>query len=111
MISSIDHLIIAVKDINEAEINYKKIFGMDPVWRGDHKDIGTTNVIFNFKNIYCELLSANGNGLGASLVNNSIKDKGDGLIGVVFGTNSIEESFFNLKKSGYSIEELSLIHI
>ena len=38
MISSIDHLIIAVKDINEAEINYKKIFGMDPVWRGDHKD-------------------------------------------------------------------------
>ena len=105
MISSIDHLIIAVKDINEAEINYKKIFGMDPVWRGDHKDIGTTNVIFNFKNIYCELLSANGNGLGASLVNNSIKDKGDGLIGVVFGTNSIEESFFNLKKSGYSIEE------
>mgnify|MGYP003313864243 CR=1 FL=1 len=39
-----------VKDINEAEINYKKIFGMEPVWRGDHKDIGTTNVIFNFKN-------------------------------------------------------------
>ena len=26
MISSIDHLIIAVKDINEAEENYRKIF-------------------------------------------------------------------------------------
>ena len=50
MISSIDHLIIAVKDINEAEENYKKIFGMEPVWKGEHKDLGTTNVIFNFKN-------------------------------------------------------------
>ena len=29
MISSIDHLIIAVTDINDAEENYKKIFGID----------------------------------------------------------------------------------
>ena len=49
MISSIDHLIIAVKDINDAEENYRKIFGMEPVWKGEHKALGTANVIFNFK--------------------------------------------------------------
>ena len=48
MISSIDHLIIAVKDINDAEENYRKIFGMEPVWKGEHKALGTANVIFNF---------------------------------------------------------------
>jgi len=105
MISSIDHLIIAVKDINEAEENYKKIFGMEPVWKGEHKDLGTTNVIFNFKNTYCELLSANGDGLGAAFVKSAIEEQGDGLIGVVFGTNNIEESFSTLKKSGYLVTE------
>ncbi len=105
MISSIDHLIIAVKDINDAEENYRKIFGMEPVWKGEHKALGTANVIFNFKNTYCELLSANGDGLGAELVNSAIEEQGDGLIGVVLGTNNIEESFSTLRKSGYLVTE------
>ena len=105
MISSIDHLIIAVKDIRDAEENYRKIFGMKPVWKGEHKALGTANVIFNFKNTYCELLSANGDGLGAELVNSAIEEQGDGLIGVVLGTNNIEESFSTLKKSGYLVTE------
>jgi len=105
MISSIDHLIIAVKDINDAEENYRKIFGMEPVWKGEHKALGTANVIFNFKNTYFELLSTNGDGLGAALVNGAIEEQGDGLIGVVFGTNNIEESFSTLKKSGYLVTE------
>ena len=105
MISSIDHLIIAVKDINDAEENYRKIFGMEPVWKGEHKALGTANVIFNFKNTYFELLSANGDGLGAALVNGAIEEQGDGLIGVVFGTNNIEELFSTLKKSGYLVTE------
>ena len=105
MISSIDHLIIAVKDISDAEENYRKIFGMEPVWKGKHKALGTANVIFNFKNTYCELLSANGDGLGAELVNSAIEEQGDGLIGVVLGTNNIEESFSSLKKSGYLVTE------
>ena len=58
------------------------------------------NVIFNFKNTYCELLSSNGDGLGAELVNSAIEEQGDGLIGVVLGTNNIEESFSTLKKIG-----------
>ena len=105
MISSIDHLIIAVKDINDAEENYRKIFGMEPVWKGEHKALGTANVIFNFKNTYFELLSANGDGLGAALVNGAIEEQGDGLIGVVFGTNNIKESCSTLKKSGYLVTE------
>ena len=105
MISSIDHLIIAVRDINDAEENYRKIFGMEPVWKGEHKALGTANVIFNFKNTYFELLSANGDGLGAELVNSAIEEQGDGLIGVVFGTNNIKEAYSTLKKSGYLVTE------
>ena len=37
MISKLDHLIVAVNDLDEAQSNYKKIFGIDPVWHGDHE--------------------------------------------------------------------------
>ena len=34
MITELDHLIIAVKDLDEAEKNYEKIFGVTSVWKG-----------------------------------------------------------------------------
>tara|TARA_B100001057_G_scaffold329135_1_gene329503 strand:+ start:447 stop:1286 length:840 start_codon:yes stop_codon:yes gene_type:complete len=107
MISTLDHLIIAVKDLEEAEKNYKKIFGADPVWKGEHKALGTANSIFNFKNTYFELLASNGSGLGAELVNNSIAEKGEGLMGIVFGSDDIEKVSDSLKKNGYEISDLS----
>ena len=41
MISTLDHLIIAVKDLDQAEQNYTKILGTNPVWRGKHESLGT----------------------------------------------------------------------
>ena len=107
MINTLDHLIIAVKDLNEAEQNYKKLFGLNPVWRGEHKELGTANVIFNFKNTCLELLSANGEGLGAMLVNSAIEESGDGLIGVVFGVENIKEASKALIKKGFAITDIS----
>ena len=107
MINTLDHLIIAVKDLNEAELNYKKLFGLNPVWRGEHKELGTANVIFNFKNTYLELLCANGEGLGAMLVNSAIEESGDGLIGVVFGVDNIEKASKSLIEKGFAITDIS----
>ena len=107
MFSRLDHLIVAVNDLEEAEANYTKVFGMEPVWKGEHKALGTSNVIFNFKNTYFELLAAKGEGLGAELVKNMIKEKGEGLIGIVFGTKNINQCSSQLKEIGYSISEIS----
>ena len=41
MISSVDHLIIAVNDLDQATENYKKIFGISPCWKGKHNEFGT----------------------------------------------------------------------
>ena len=107
MIKMLDHLIVAVKDLDEAEHNYKKIFGIDPVWKGNHKELGTANVIFNFKNTYFELLAAKGEGLGSMLVNNAIEENGDGLIGVVLGVDNIIDAYESLKKQGFAITDIS----
>jgi catechol 2,3-dioxygenase-like lactoylglutathione lyase family enzyme/predicted enzyme related to lactoylglutathione lyase len=107
MISSLDHLIIAVKDLDKAERDYSKIFGMPPAWRGEHKELGTINSIFNFQNTYFELLAANGDGLGAALVNNALKANGEGLTGIVLGTDNIKEASSSIKVEGFSIGDVS----
>ena len=107
MISKLDHLIVAVNDLDEAQSNYKKIFGIDPVWHGEHKELGTANVIFNFKNTYFELLSSKGSGLGADLVNRSISMNGEGLIGLVLGTEDIDVTKKLLEDKGFPVTEPS----
>ena len=107
MISRLDHLIVAVKDLDEAESNYKKIFGVDPVWRGEHKELGTANVIFNFKNTYFELLASNGVGLGSDFVNTSIEESGEGLIGFVLGSENIKLTFDSIKNKGHLLGDIS----
>jgi catechol 2,3-dioxygenase-like lactoylglutathione lyase family enzyme len=107
MINALDHLIIAVSDLDAAEKNYTKIFGVKPVWRGEHKELGTENSLFNFQNTYFELLAAKGEGLGAALVNHYLQETGEGLIGIVLGTEDIDECYKSLKSKGYALGEIS----
>lgn len=107
MFNKLDHLIVAVKDLKEAENNYKKLFGFPPVWQGIHKDLGTRNSLFNFENTYFELLSASGNGAGADLVNHYLAKSGEGLMGMVFATEDINSARHSLVEKGFLVEEPS----
>ena len=106
MISSLDHIILAVDDLQDAEKDYKNILGIEPSWRGLHKELGTANVIFNFKNTYLELLSAEGEGVGADLVNESIKKNGEGLAGIVLNTKDISKASKKLKDLGFLVGDV-----
>ena len=110
MIENVDHIIVVVEDLSLAEQNYKKIFGIDPVWRGKHAELGTANVLFNFENTYFELLAANGSGIGADLVNHAINEKGEGLLGLVLGTKNIMQFRDSALENGYPLSEISTGH-
>ena len=107
MFNQLDHLIVAVNDLQAAKNNYQKLFGLAPVWSGTHKELGTSNSLFNFQNTYFELLAAKGDGLGAALVNHSIKENGEGLIGIVLGTNDIKETREQFIKKGFPLGDIS----
>ena len=107
MINTLDHLIVAVADLDKAEKNYSTVFGADPVWRGEHKEYGTENSLFNFNNTYFELLAAKGDGLGAMLVNHALQETGEGLIGIVFGTDNIKETHQKLSDKGFLLGDVS----
>ena len=103
MFNALDHLIVAVKDLDKAEENYSKIFGLSPVWKGEHSAFGTSNCLFNFQNIYFELLAATGNGPGADLVNDHLEKSAEGLMGAVFGTGDINAVASALREKGFTL--------
>ena len=104
MISSVDHLIIAVKDLNLAINDYEKILGITPCWKGKHPELGTRNAIFNLENTYLELLSPCDAGPGTDFINSLLADKGDHLAGIVLGTQNIEHVKEVLNKDGHEVE-------
>ena len=107
MFNKLDHLIVAVKDLQEAENNYQKLFGMAPVWSGTHKELGTSNSLFNFQNTYFELLAPTSEGLGADLVNYYLDTTGEGLIGMVFATEDIAGVHSSLQERKFLIGDTS----
>ena len=104
MISSVDHLIIAVKDLDQAISDYEKILGITPCWNGKHSELGTKNALFNFENTYLELLSPCDAGPGTEFINALLAENGDHLAGIALGTQNIEHTKEALKKNGYAVE-------
>ena len=104
MISSVDHLIIAVKDLDQAISDYEKILGITPCWKGKHSELGTKNALFNFENTYLELLSPCDAGPGTEFINALLTENGDHLAGIALGTQNIEHTKEALKKNGYAVE-------
>ena len=107
MFTHLDHLIVAVDDLEAAAKNYQTLFGMTPVWSGEHKELGTSNALFAFKNTYFELLSATGEGLGADLINHYLNQSGEGLIGIVFATDDIKKAKSSLEEQGFNMPDIS----
>ena len=91
MLDSIDHIIIAVKDISAATDNYTKLLGFPPTWKGIHSEQGTENALFPLENLYVELLAANGEGPGSTMIKSFLELNGEGLSGIALGTSDIEE--------------------
>jgi len=90
MIRSLDHVILAVGNLEAARDDYRRVLGVAPSWSGDHPGWGTANVLFRLDNTYIELLSPHGPGPLGMFVRSWIDAHGDGAIGAAFGTDDID---------------------
>lgn len=100
MNTSVDHLIIAVRDLAAATADYGLLLGRAPSWRGAHPDYGTANTLFKLDNTYIELLAPQGEGMAADIVNSILDKKGDCLGGLVFGTEDANDFIAQARVQG-----------
>ncbi len=101
----IDHIIIAVEDLEEATAEYAALLGRQPSWRGEHPAYGTANSLFQLANTYIELLAAHGEGFGADLVE-SIRSTGSNtLAGLVFGVDDSAAFLNHAREHGLAAQD------
>ncbi len=87
---SLDHAIVAVRDLRAATSQYARLFGWSPSWRGEHPAAGTANALFRLENTYVELLAPAGDGPQGRALSGWLDVKGEGLAGLALGTDDAE---------------------
>ncbi len=90
MIKSIDHILVAVKDLEKAVRDYSLVFGFGPTWQGNHPSLGTKNALFPLENMYLELIAIDDEGPLAETVNEHLKKNGESIFGLALETDNIE---------------------
>ena len=86
MLSSFDHVTIAVSDVQLATQSYAALLGFEPVWRGQHSGLGTRAALFTLGNALIELVGPDGDAPEAEGLRSVLSARGEGLLGFTLGT-------------------------
>ena len=100
MLARLDHVILAVADLDAAARSYARLLGRSPSWRGEHPGAGTANALFRLENTYLELLAAAGEGPLGAAVRGWIASRGEGPVGLAFGSDDVAASREELAARG-----------
>ncbi len=101
MLQRLDHLLVAVSDLDAAADAYARLFGRRPAWRGEHPATGTQSALFRLENSSLALLAP---GPGeAHPLRSAIKARGDGPFGLLFGVDDAAACARALKEKGLAV--------
>jgi catechol 2,3-dioxygenase-like lactoylglutathione lyase family enzyme len=107
MLERIDHLVVAVADLEAARRTAVALLGRGPSWSGVHPQLGTHNVIFTLANTYVELLAPaedeGGEAAFADALRTRLRERGDGLAFLALGTADVEAAAKTLAERGVPV--------
>lgn len=83
---ALDHVILAVADLDAATRATAQLLGRRPSWRGEHPAAGSVNTLFRLENTYLELLAPAAAGPVGDLLRGWLAERGEGVLGLVFAT-------------------------
>jgi catechol 2,3-dioxygenase-like lactoylglutathione lyase family enzyme len=105
MIVTLDHVVIAVRDLEAATVLQTRLLGRRPSWRGAHPAYGTANTLFRLQNLYVELLAPRGSGSFGGLLADWLERRGEGFFALAFGTADAAATAAELRLRGLSAPE------
>jgi len=103
-ITRLDHVIIAVADLDKAAAAYRK-FGFTLTPRGLHEGKGTGNHCVMFGSTYIELLGVVDETGAQGRLAQRVKERGEGGIGVAYGGDDADKIAASLRAAGVNAEE------
>jgi catechol 2,3-dioxygenase-like lactoylglutathione lyase family enzyme len=104
---SVDHIIIAVADLDTATAAYRTLLGRAPSWRGSHPTYGTQNALFRLENTYVELLAVTSEAdspLGR-ILRETLADREERPFGLALGTTDLKAAVNVVRSHGLRVSD------
>jgi len=105
MLATLDHIVIAVGDLDTATEVQTRLLGRRPSWRGVHPTYGTANTLYRLDNDYVELLAPRGSGSFGGLLTEWIRRRGEGLFALAFGTLDAAAAARGFRQRGLAAQD------
>ena len=107
IIDALDHVVIAVRDLEAAVAAYRRVLGRAPSWRAEAHGGGATVATFALANVAVELMAPSGRGATAERLNAVLDAQGEGLVSLAFATGDVERAHRRLRRLGLEPEPIT----
>jgi catechol 2,3-dioxygenase-like lactoylglutathione lyase family enzyme len=84
MSTGVDHVTVAVREIDRSVEAYERLLGAPPSWRGAHPALGTEGALFALSNAAVELVAPRPDAEEAEGLRARLAERGEGLITLAF---------------------------
>src|SRR5260370_35277061 len=88
IVHALDHVVVAVRDLDAAVAAYRALLGRAPAWRAEAHGGGATVGTFALANVSVELVAPSGVGPTAERRPAVLDRQGEGLAGLAFPTGA-----------------------
>ncbi|HJV56929.1 MAG TPA: VOC family protein [Methylomirabilota bacterium] len=107
IVHALDHVVVAVRDLDAAVAAYRTLLGRAPAWRAEAHGGGATVVTFALANVAVELIAPSGSGATAERLAAVLDAQGEGLASLAFATTDIERAHRRLARLGLEPEPIT----
>ena len=106
MITGLDHVVIAVRDIEAGLATYTTLLGRSPSWRAGAEGGDVEMAAFTLANVAVELVAPSGVGPLAERLRSVLETQGEGLASLAFAVDDIERAHRRLARLGLDPEAI-----
>ena len=107
MITGLDHVVVAVRDLEGAAAAYQSLLGREPCWRAEAHGGGGEIASFGLGNCAVELMAPSGDGPMAERLRGVLDAQGEGLASIAFSVGDIEAAHRRLGRLGLDPEPIA----
>jgi len=107
VITALDHVVIAVRDLEAAVETYQTLLGRAPSWRTEAHGGGGEIAAFGLANVAVELIAPSSDGPMADRLRAALAAHGEGLASLAFAVSDIERAHRRLGRLGLDPEPIT----
>jgi len=103
MITAIDHIALAVRDLDAAVDGYRRLLGREPNWLGG--DGGARHAWFQLDNMALDIITPDGAGAFGDVIRAHLQRHGEGIWAIAFTASDVAAAVKQLARRGVRASE------